>query len=137
MRLKILIGSFVLMLLSACGGGSVALYVTEPNGFSFYVVSPDLSYHDRIRTGDSHLYAVQVRSGFRYSIYLDTTVGDSDLYLYYNYTLNTQSLFAYSELPDLATDSVTIHADSSGTVYIEVYGAIDSQYLISVTESVY
>ena len=138
MKLKILIGSLVLVLLSACGGGAGGhAYIDTPNGLTFTVINADISYHDSIYPGATHLYAVHVRPGFEYSIYLDTTVGDSDLYLYYDYTLSGQSLLGYSVLPDPVTDSVTFYADYSGTMYIEVYGVIDSQYLISVTESIY
>jgi hypothetical protein len=138
MKLRVIIGSLILVLLGGCGGGSSEyFYVTTPNGLSFYIVNPDYSYYDSISPDRTHLYAIQVSPGFQYTVYLDTTVGDSDLYLYYDYTLSGQSLLGYSELYGPVTDSITFVADFSGTIYIEVYGVIYSQYLISVGQSVY
>ena len=137
MKLRVIVGSLFLVVLVGCGGGSSEhFYITTPNGLSFSIVSADIAYHDSIYPRKSHLYAIQVRPGYEYTVYLDTTVGDSDLYLYYDYTLSAQSLLGYSELSDTVTDSVTFYSDFIGTIYIEVYGVIDSSYLISMTESI-
>lgn len=134
-----LVGLIVLVaLLSGCGGGGGSVehaYITTPNGFTFSIIDHDISYGDVLQFEESHLYAIQVRPGFQYTVYLDTTAGDSDLYLYYDYTLAPLSLMTYSDLSGLLVDSSTFYADFNGTVYIEVYGAESSQYLISVTEA--
>ncbi len=137
MKARIVTGLLITVLLVGCGGGagSVEIGITTPNGFSFTLVQPDSSYLDTISSFDSHLYAIHVRPGFEYTIYLDTTYGDSDLFLYYDYTLSSQSLMVYSELPGTESDSVSFESDFHGTVYIEVYGDVDSRYFVSMTES--
>jgi len=135
MKLRIITGLFIVVLLAGCGGdgsGSEHVYITTPNGLTFNVVDKNVSYQDFLHSGDTHLYAIQVSPGYQYSVYLDTTTGDSDLYLYYDYSLSGQSLLGYSDLSDSASDSVTFYSDFSGTIYIEVYGVVYSDYLISV-----
>jgi len=137
MKLKIILGSLILVVLVGCGGESSGpLYITSPNGLTFNVVSPVISYQDSVYSDESHLYAVHVTPGYYYTVYLDTIAGDSDLYLYYDYTLGVQSLLGYSEEFGTVTDSFTFYSDFAGTIYIEVYGAVASNYLLSVNESI-
>jgi len=136
MKLRVIIGLFIVVLLAGCGGGGGSgnehVYITTPNGFTFSVVDNNVSYQDFLHSGTTHLYAIQVSPGYQYSVYLDTTAGDSDLYLYYDYTLSGQSLLGYSDFSGHASDSVTFYSDFSGIIYIEVYGVVNSDYLISV-----
>lgn len=137
MKLSIITIIFLSITLVGCGGGGSygeSIAITTPNGFTFSIVSDNISYQDSLRSGDSHLYAIEVRPGYRYSVYLDTIAGDSDLYVYYDYSLSSRSMLGYSELPGLDADSVTFYADFSGTIYIEVYGVVHSDYFISVEQ---
>lgn len=134
---KYLVSSLVLIfLLSGCGGESddSHAFIVAPNGNHFSLMNPDYSYLDRLHVGASHLYAIDVRPGFQYTVYLEPTAGDSDLYLYYDYTLSGQSLLAYSDFAGIDTDSVSFYADFGGVVYIEVFGVEDSRYFISYSE---
>ena len=137
MKLRIITGLFITLLVVGCGGGGSYgdhAYITTPNGLEFSIVGDNVSYQDSVYSGATHLYAIQVRSGYQYSVYLDTIAGDSDLYLYYDPSLSGQSLLGYSELSGLDGDSVTFYSDFNGTIYIEVYGLINSDYFISMDE---
>ncbi len=137
MKLSIITGILIAALLVGCGGGGSYgehAYITTPNGLSFSLIGDNVSYQDSLYSGASHLYAIQVRPGYLYNVYLDTTAGDSDLYLYYDYSLSSLSLLGYSELSGFDSDSVSFYADFHGTVYIEVYGVINSDYFVSVEQ---
>lgn len=139
MKLKIIVGFALLLLLGGCNDveeSDAHTNITTPNGLSFSIVDAGVSYEDFILFKDTHLYAIRVRPGYNYHVFLDSVTGDSDLYLYYDYQLSGQSLLAYSELPGSVTDSNVFLSDFNGIIYVEVYGVIDSQYLITVTESV-
>ena len=126
-----------MLTLVGCGGGeghSDPSYIIAPNGQSFTVVDDSVSYHDSILSGDAHLYAIPVTSGYRYRVNLDTLAGDSDLYLYYDYTLSNLSLLGFSDFPDLDTDNVSFYSDFNGYIYVEVYGAVKGEYFISVDQ---
>lgn len=135
---QILIVSVCLWLLSGCGGGGTSIAhvtLTAPNGLNFNVIDIDFSYEDLLLVDDTHLYAIHVHPGYEYQVTLYSVSGDSDLYLYYDYSLSPQSLLAYSEREAGFTDNSSFYADFDGTVYIEVYGATRSQYIIDVSRT--
>jgi len=137
MKLNIITGLLISVLLVGCGGGGSYgehAYIATPNGLTFTLIGDDVSYQDSLYSGETHLYAIEVRPGYLYSVYLDTLAGDSDLYLYYDYSLSSLSLLGYSELSGFDSDSVSFYTDFHGTVYIEVFGVTSSDYFVSVEQ---
>jgi len=133
MNHKVIVLSMALvLLLSGCVSGSGQIYINSPNGLSFALIYPGSSYLDSAPAGRTYLYALDVRPGYHYRFYLDSTVGDADLYVYYDDSLSYSSLLGYSQLSGSQTDTFTYYADYYGTLYIEVYSVNRSQYLLSV-----
>jgi hypothetical protein len=125
--------SMLMTLLVGCGGSGRLTVITGSTGLTFYAVVPDISYYDSLVQGHFQYYAVNIRPGYTYTVYLETTFGDSDLYLYSDSSLSNYSLFAYSENNDLTPDSISFYSDRFDTIYIEVGAYLSSDYFLTVS----